>query len=119
MANRLKRFLRHLPALLGVGLLCGAIFVVQREFRSLKLADIEVALAAIPHRALGISFLWTLLSYFILTFYDRLGTIYAGHKVSYGRVAFASFAPTRCRIIWGLPRFPVPPCATACMPIGG
>ena len=32
-----------------------------------------------------------MLSYFILTFYDRLGTIYAGHKVSYGRVAFASF----------------------------
>ncbi|MEI7713540.1 MAG: phosphatidylglycerol lysyltransferase domain-containing protein, partial [Rhodospirillales bacterium] len=31
------------------------------------------------------------ISYFILTFYDRLGTIYAGHKVSYGRVAFASF----------------------------
>ena len=25
------------------------------------------------------------------TFYDRLGTIYAGHKVSYGKVAFASF----------------------------
>ena len=91
MANRLKRLLRHLPALIGVGLLCGALFVVQREFRSLKLADIEVALAAIPHRALAISFLWTLLSYFILTFYDRLGTIYAGHKVSYGRVAFASF----------------------------
>ena len=32
-----------------------------------------------------------MLSYFVLTFYDRLGTIYAGHKVSYGRVAFASF----------------------------
>ena len=37
------------------------------------------------------SFVWTILSYFVLTFYDRLGTIYAGHKVSYGRVAFASF----------------------------
>ncbi len=71
---------------------CSApIYVVQREFRNLKLADIEEALAAIPHRALAISFLWTILSYGILTFYDRLGTIYAGHKVSYGRVAFASF----------------------------
>ena len=32
-----------------------------------------------------------MLSYVVLTIYDRLGTIYAGHKVSYGRVAFASF----------------------------
>ncbi len=87
----MKRYVRHLPALLGVALLVGAIFVVQREFRNLKLAEVEVALAAIPRRALAISFLWTLLSYFILTFYDRLGTIYAAHKVSYGRVAFASF----------------------------
>ena len=64
---------------------------MQKEFRNLKMADIEVALAGIPHRALAISFVWTILSYGILTFYDRLGTIYAGHKVSYGRVAFASF----------------------------
>ena len=87
----LKKLLRNLPALLGVALLCGAVYVVQKEFRNLKMADIEVALAGIPHRALAISFVWTILSYGILTFYDRLGTIYAGHKVSYGRVAFASF----------------------------
>ena len=49
------------------------------------------ALSAIPARALVISFVWTVLSYGVLTLYDRLGTIYAGHKVSYGRVAFASF----------------------------
>ena len=48
-------------------------------------------MSAIPAHSLLFSFVWTILSYFILTFYDRLGTIYAGHKVSYGRVAFASF----------------------------
>lgn len=87
----LKRHLSHLPALLGVILLIGAIYVVQREFRHLKMRDIAAALRAIPPAALIFSFVWTVLSYFILTFYDRLGTIYAGHKVSYGRVAFASF----------------------------
>ena len=89
--GRLQKILRHLPALLGVMLLCGAIYVVQREFRHLKIADIEAALAAIPHRALAISFIFTVLSYGVLTFYDRLGTIYAGNVVSYRRVAFASF----------------------------
>ena len=89
--NGLKHALRHLPAVLGVALLIGAIYVVQREFRHLQLKDIGVALHAIPVSSLVFSFVSTFFSYFILTFYDRLGTIYAGHKVSYGKVAFASF----------------------------
>ncbi len=94
-AQRLRGFgtacLRQLPATLGVILLIGAIYVVQKEFRHLRLSDIEAALHDYPMRALAIGFLWTVLSYAVLTIYDRLGTIYAGHKVSYGRVAFASF----------------------------
>jgi uncharacterized membrane protein YbhN (UPF0104 family) len=89
--NALKSWARHVPAVVGIALLIGAIYVVQREFRHLRLRDIGEALAAIPTHSLAFSFSWTVLSYFILTFYDRLGTIYAGHKVSYGRVAFASF----------------------------
>jgi uncharacterized membrane protein YbhN (UPF0104 family) len=85
------KYLRHLPAVLGVVLLCGAIYVVQREFRNLKLDDIADAVNSIRPHALILSFCWTILSYGVLTFYDRLGTIYAGHKVSYARVSFASF----------------------------
>jgi uncharacterized membrane protein YbhN (UPF0104 family) len=91
VAGVLKSLLRHAPAVLGLALLVGAIYVVQREFRHLRLKDIGTALQAISAQALAFSFSWTILSYFVLTFYDRLGTIYAGHKVSYGRVAFASF----------------------------
>jgi uncharacterized membrane protein YbhN (UPF0104 family) len=91
MRETWKKALRQAPAVLGVILLIGAVYVVQREFRHLKLADIGHALHAIPNAALFISFGWTIISYLVLTFYDRLGTIYAGHKVSYGRVAFASF----------------------------
>ena len=66
--------------------------LVQREFRHLKLQDVgNCASSAIPVTALVFSGVWTFFSYFILTFYDRLGTIYAGHAVSYSRVAFASF----------------------------
>jgi uncharacterized membrane protein YbhN (UPF0104 family) len=86
-----KKIAKQLPALLGVVLLAGAIYVVWREFRHLKIADITAALAAIPRRALVLSFIWTVLSYGVLTFYDRLGTIFAGNKVAYRRVAFASF----------------------------
>ena len=91
MAPVLKRIARQLPAVLGVALLVGSVYVVWKEFRHLKIADIKLALAAIPTHALLVSFVWTFFSYWVLTFYDRLGTIYAGHKVSYARVSFASF----------------------------
>ena len=89
--ERLRKQFRHLPALLGLLLLAGAIFVVQREFRHLRLEDIKRALAAIPPRALWLGAGLTVLSYGVLTFYDRLATIYAGRRVSYGQAAFASF----------------------------
>ncbi len=85
------RWLRHLPAVLGVCLLLGAIWVVQREFRQLSLHDIGAALQAIPRRALVIAGCWTVAAYGVLTFYDRLATIYAGQRVSFRRTAFASF----------------------------
>ena len=44
-----------------------------------------------PAAILVLSFLLTVVSYGVLTLYDRLGTIYAGHKAAYRRVAFASF----------------------------
>ena len=83
--------LRHVPALLGALLLFVALYAVQREFRSLRLDAIGQALDAIPARALLFGFLFTVLSYAGLTLYDWLGTIYAGHRVRYGRIAFASF----------------------------
>ena len=109
----------QLPALLGVVLLIGAIYLVQREFRHLRLRDIGAALHAIPPRALAFSFGWTVLSYFVLTFYDRLGTIYAGHKVVVPAASLSPrSAPTRCRTIWGLPRCPARRCASGCTRIG-
>ncbi len=91
MVPLLKRLLRHLPAALGVLLLAGAVYVVQREFRHLNVRDVGHALRALPPRALLISALLTIASYGLLTFYDKLATIYAGHHVSYLRTAFASF----------------------------
>jgi uncharacterized membrane protein YbhN (UPF0104 family) len=87
----MKLVLRQLPALSGVLLLVAAIWMVQREVRHLRLEDVAAAVSDIPQRALAIALGLTLLSYGILTIYDRLGTIYAGRKISYGRVAFASF----------------------------
>lgn len=91
MGGTAKKILHNVPAVLGVALFFGAIYTVQHQFRHLKVAEIAQALRAISGLNLLLAFGWTIISYAILTLYDRLGTIYAGRKVSYGRVAFASF----------------------------
>ena len=75
----------------GLILLVGALWVVQREFRELKVADIGAALRAMPPVTLWYAAGWTLLAYAVLTIYDRLGSVYAGKPVSYARTSLASF----------------------------
>lgn len=89
--SAMQRLRGHLPHLLGLMLLGGAVWVVHREMRAIHLADIRAALSATPHHAVLMAALWTLVSYGTLSFYDRLATIYAGHRIAYLRTAFASF----------------------------
>ena len=89
--SRWLTLLRHLPTVLGLGLLGGAIYVIWKEFRHLKLEQVTAALHSMPAHAVWAAAGWTFLAYFVLTFYDRLGTLYAGNHVSYRRAAFASF----------------------------
>lgn len=82
---------RHGPTAFGLLLLAAALFVVQREFRTLSWRDIQAALHDTPGSALWAAAGFTLLAYVILTAYDRLGSVYAGHPVSYLRTSLASF----------------------------
>lgn len=82
---------RHGPTVFGLLLLVGALYVVQREFRNLSWQDIRDALHATPAATLWAATGFTLLAYVVLTAYDRLGSVYAGHPVSYLRTSLASF----------------------------
>jgi uncharacterized membrane protein YbhN (UPF0104 family) len=82
---------RYGMTVFGVLLLAAAIFVVQKEFRSLSVADVRHALDAIPNATLWKAAGWTLVAYAVLTIYDRLGSVYAGHPVTYLRTSIASF----------------------------
>jgi phosphatidylglycerol lysyltransferase len=82
---------RHGMTVFGIVLLAAAIWVVQKEFRTLSVADVRNALHAIPALTLWKAAGFTLLAYAVLTIYDRLGSVYAGHPVSYARTSLASF----------------------------
>ncbi|MFT9025441.1 lysylphosphatidylglycerol synthase domain-containing protein [Acetobacter indonesiensis] len=87
-----RRWLKHLPHLVGLLLMVAAIAVVQHELRHLRLADIRQAMEAIPARRMWLGVGCTFLSYFILSFYDRLAVVQVGYgHLSYRRTAFAAF----------------------------
>ncbi|MCH4093571.1 MAG: lysylphosphatidylglycerol synthase domain-containing protein [Acetobacter peroxydans] len=91
-AGGARRWLRHLPALLGLVLMVAAIGVVWHEVRHLHMADIRQAMAGIPSWQMGLAVACTLLSYFVLSFYDRLALIQVGYgHLPFRRAAFAAF----------------------------
>lgn len=95
MTRRAGRFggagRRHLATAFGLLLLIGALYVVQREFRTLSWRDVRDALHATAPLTLLIAAGWTAATYAVLSAYDRLGSIYAGHPVSWARSIIASF----------------------------
>jgi len=82
---------RYGAPVFGVLLLAGAIYVVQREFRSLSVAQVREAMAAISHHALWVAAGFTIVAYAVLAIYDKLGSIYSGKPASWGRSLIASF----------------------------
>ena len=82
---------RHGATVFGLLLLGVALWVVQREFRTLSWEDIKGALDSTPPRALWAAAGCTLAAYVVLTAYDRLGSVYAGYPISYLRTSLASF----------------------------
>jgi uncharacterized membrane protein YbhN (UPF0104 family) len=103
LVGKLARLARHLPAALGLVLLIGAAFTLKSAFAGLALADVAAAIDAIPGRAVWLAIGATVLSYWLLTLYDWLGTRYAGHPVAYHRVCFGSFCAYALAHSLGLP----------------
>jgi uncharacterized membrane protein YbhN (UPF0104 family) len=91
VAGRLAWLRRNGPPVFGVALLVGALYVVQREFRDLSVADIRRAMAALPAVSLWTAAGLTVLAYLVLAIYDKLGSIYAGRPVSWPKSLLASF----------------------------
>ncbi|PZR17868.1 MAG: lysylphosphatidylglycerol synthetase family protein [Azospirillum brasilense] len=82
---------KHGATAFGLILLIVAVYVVQREFRDLKVSDVYAALQATSGHKLWLALGWTLLAFAVLTVYDRLGSVYAGKPISYSRTALAAF----------------------------
>ena len=87
----MTRLLRLLPPLLGVLLFVVAVEVLRRQLHAYHWTEVAAALRAIVDWRLGLALVLTAGGYLALTGYDALAVAYVGVRLSYARVALASF----------------------------
>ena len=90
-ASRWPALARLLPAVLGVGLLAGALLILERELRRSALSEVRTYLGSLPLATTLAALALTAASYLLLTAYDALAFRYLGRVLPYRKVAFASF----------------------------
>lgn len=77
--------------IIGLAALIAAGFFLYRRFRTLDYAEVAHYLRSLDRMRLLIIFFWTTVSYLILTGYDWLSLRFLKKRISYPRVALASF----------------------------
>ena len=97
------RWLHRLTPLLGVSLFLFALWLLHRELRNYKYADLVRVTREIPHARLWAGVAMTAISYAVLTFYDALGVRYVRRRLSYGRIAMASLVGYGVSMTLGFP----------------
>jgi phosphatidylglycerol lysyltransferase len=83
--------LRRLAPLLSVAVFGLALWVLHRELAHLHWHDLSRQLHALPMPALVAAVILTIVSYLVLTGYDRLALSYIGRRLGTARPALASF----------------------------
>ena len=92
LLNEMREFWRRgLVPLLTVAIFALVAWVIHRELAQYPLKGILQQVRAIPTLAVVRAVLFTVLSYWLLGFYDVLALRYIGRTVSYARAAFTSF----------------------------
>ncbi len=86
-----RKWLHRAGPVLGVLLLAGAFWIVHRQLRAYRYADLAQAIRDVPPRRVLLALVLTAVNYLVLTGYDALGLRYARHPLAHHRIVFASF----------------------------
>jgi len=87
----MKRYLTVLQAIVPLGLLVVALWVLHRNLKTVSWREIITYFRTLPLGDVGIAVGITIAAYLVLTLYDFAGTRYACSTISWRKVAPASF----------------------------
>ena len=86
-----RKWLHRLGPVIGILLLAAAFWIVHRQLRAYRYADLVRAIRDVPPARVLVALALTALNYLVLTGYDALGLRYARHPLAHHRIVFASF----------------------------
>ena len=82
---------RWVLPLASVTIFSGVLFLLHRALQGYQWRDVIAHVRAFPLRQLGLALLFTVASYWVLTFYDHLALRYVRQRVSWVRTTLTSF----------------------------
>ena len=88
---RRSSWLHRLTPLFGIVVLAIVLWLLDREFGSFRLADVEAYLRSLPPWRIAVALGLTVLNYVVLTGYDVLALRYVRQTLPYRKTALASF----------------------------
>ena len=87
----MKRYLTVLQAIVPLALLVVALWVLQKNLRTVSWREVVAYFRTLPLSTVGLAILVTVAAFLVLTLYDFAGTRYAGSSIGWRKVAPASF----------------------------
>lgn len=86
-----RRWLRRLPAIIGLGILCVAGLILHRELAHISFHQVMSQMDALSLRSQLLAILLTAVSYASLTNYDRLSLKYINRSINFWKTCAISF----------------------------
>ena len=82
---------RWVVPLLSVAVFCGVLYLLHHALQGYQWRNVVAHVRSFPLRQLGLALLFTIASYWVLTFYDYLALRYVQQRVSLIRTTLTSF----------------------------
>lgn len=95
MLTKLKHWLHYVPVLIAFLMFLFAAKVLSQELSNIHFADVMAQLHDLPWYKIFLAFIFTAMSYFSLTNYDRLALKYINHELAIWKtraISFTAFA---------------------------
>jgi len=82
------------PPIIGLVFFIAALIILQRELKQIHYQQIHAYFKQLPFTRLGLSIMFTFLSFLALSLNEALLFIYIRHPLPYGKTGLASFVST-------------------------
>jgi phosphatidylglycerol lysyltransferase len=86
-----SKILKYIGPVIGIAIFIIALIALRNELHSFHYHQITAEISNVPAVAIGMAFLFTILNYLVLSFYEIEGFQYIKHPIKWRKIGMASF----------------------------